>query len=171
MKLNRLNKADGSLERLEKAWEDECSPFGEDFEAYSQASLATLRNECDDGAIDPSTGVFGLEDEGGRIHAACFLNSTALKGYSRKVLRVRHFVLSPYYDFEDLSLDKYAEILADFFTALVNISDGELPSPHIKMHYRSPYDRSFFAAFGLHFRTSGRFTTVETKGMWLHLTK
>lgn len=112
-----------------------------------------------------------MVDSDGRYHAACYLNSTMLKGFSGYVLRVRHLLLSPYYDFEDLSLDDYADILARFFTALVECSEGELLSPHIKIHYKSPYDRTFFAAFGMQLRASGRFQTVESKGMWLHLTR
>lgn len=171
MNLQRLNKNDGSWDKLEELWRGECENYEEDYESYAQASLGTLRHECDADAIDPSSGVFALVDETGKFHAACFLNSTLLKGYTGKVLRVRHLILSPYYDFEDLDIEDYASTLASFFVGLVDISDGELQSPHIKIHYRSPYDRNFFAAFGLTLRSTGRFRTVESKGMWLHLTK
>lgn len=171
MKLVRLSKTDGTWENLENLWKEECENYEEDYDSYAQASLGTLRYECENGEGDNATGVYTLTDDTGKLHAACFLNSTLLKGYTGKVLRVRHFILSPYYDFEDLELDDYANILASFFVSLVEISDGELKSPHIKIHYRSPYDRTFFAAFGLTMRSTGRFRTVETKGMWLHLTK
>lgn len=170
MELKRLNNADGSWDALEVQWRDECEGFKEDFGSYAQASLTTLRDECDDGEPDPHTGVFGLIDESGRFHAACFLNRAAIPGWSGRVLRVRHFVLSPYYDFEELQIEAYSETLAHYFMALYDCATGELLSEHIKIHYRSPYDRPFFAAFGLNMRTSGRFTTVESKGMWLHLT-
>ena len=171
MKLVRLSKTDGTWENLENLWKEECENYEEDYDSYAQASLGTLRYECENGEGYNATGVYTLTDDTGKLHAACFLNSTLLKGYTGKVLRVRHFILSPYYDFEDLELDDYANILASFFVSLVEISDGELKSPHIKIHYRSPYDRTFFAAFGLTMRSTGRFRTVETKGMWLHLTK
>ncbi len=171
MKLVRLNKCDGTWDKLEASWKSECDSFGEDFQSYAEASVGTLRDECDDGTIDQYTGVFALEDQEGRMHSACFLNSTNLPGYSGRVLRVRHFVLSPQYDFEDLDLEDYASVLAAYFIALVECSDTVLKSPHIKIHYRSPYDRTFFAAFGMTMRSTGRFSTVESKGMWLHLTK
>lgn len=171
MKLVRLNKCDGTWDRLEASWKSECDNFGEDFQSYAEASVGTLRDECDDGAIDQHTGVFALQDQDGREHAACFLNSALLPGYVGRVLRVRHFVLSPYYDFEALAPEVYASVLGDYFIALVDCSETVLKSPHIKLHYRSPNDRPFFAAFGMTMRSTGRFSTVESRGMWLHLTK
>jgi hypothetical protein len=171
MELRRLNKRDGSWAKLETDWRAECDTYGEDFESYAEASLSTLRDECDDDTVDPSSGVFGLYDDEGRLHAACFLNSTFLPSYTGKVLRVRHFVLSPYYDFEPLDLEDYAIPFAAYFVALVECSERILVSQHIKIHYRSPYDRQFFAAFGMQMRSTGRFSTVESKGMWLYLSK
>lgn len=171
MELLRLNKANETWSNLETKWREECQSFDEDFENYAEASLGTLRDECDEGSEDPDSGVFGLTDPEGRQHAVCFLNSTLLKGYQGKVLRVRHLVLSPFYDFEALNLEDYASVMASYFMALVNCSDSVLKCPHIKIHYRSPYDRTFFAAFGMTMRSTGRFSAVESKGMWLHLTK
>jgi hypothetical protein len=106
-----------------------------------------------------------------RIHAACFLNNALLKGYTGKVLRVRHLILSPYYDFEDLEIEDYAGVLGSYLLALIECSEKELISKHLKIHYRSPYDRTFFATFAMAMRTTGRLPAIESKGMWLHLTK
>jgi hypothetical protein len=171
MKLVRLNKSDGTWDKLKTSWLEECKTYDEDFEAYAQASLGTLEDECDDEAVDENTGVFALEDNYEKYHAVCFLNNTPLKGYQGNVLRVRHLVLSPYYDFEDLELEDYSEILSDYFVSLVECSNDTLVSKYIKIHYRSPYDRTFFAAFGMSMRSTGRFQAIESKGMWLHLTK
>lgn len=171
MELKRLNKTNGSWALLEAQWREECNKYAEDFDTYAQASLGTLRDECDADAPDHDTGVFGLVDSGGRHHAACFLNRAAIPGWTGKVLRVRHFVLSPYYDFEALQIEDYSETLSHYFLALCDCSEGELSAQHIKIHYRSPYDRTFFATFGLNMRNSGRFSAVESRGMWLHLTK
>jgi hypothetical protein len=171
MKLSRLNRADGTWNQFEESWRTECAKYDEDFDTYAQASLNTLREECDDGVADRDSGVFALVDDDGRHHAACFLNRAAIPNYVGKVLRVRHFVLSPYYDFEALELEAYSETLSQYFFALFACSGDELVAPHIKIHYRSPYDRNFFAAFGINMRGTGHFQTVESKGMWLHLTK
>ncbi len=171
MKLIRLNKSDGTWDELNSQWSDQCNDYQEDFESYASASLSTLANECDEGDADLDTGVFALQDEGGVFHSACFLNCTFLKGYTGKVLRVRHLVLSPYYDFEDLELEDYAITLAHAFSAIFEISNGTLNSQHLKIHYRSPYDRTFFAAFALTMKNSSEFKSVESKGMWLHITK
>lgn len=134
MKLVRLNKSDDSWDRLESDWSEQCAKYEEDFSSYSEASLGTLRDECDEGSVDKNAEVFALEDPSENFHAACFLNITHLKGFSGKVLRVRHLVLSPYYDFEDLDLEQYASTLGNYFLALVDCSDTVLPSNHIKLH-------------------------------------
>lgn len=171
MKLRRLDKSDASWFGLRDQWKKQCHDYEEDFEQYASASLTTLENECDDGAPDDSSGVFGLVDENRIFHAACFLNAAHIKGWSGRVLRVRHLVLSPYYDFEDLELEDYATTLAHAFTQIVEVSESDLSSRHIKIHYRSPYDRTFFAAFALTMKSSSNFDSVESKGMWLHLSK
>lgn len=171
MKLDRLSKADGSWQKFEATWQSECAKYGEDFDSYAEASLRTLRDECDDAEIDPNSGVFSLTDDEGRHHAACFLNNAQIKGYSGYVLRVRHLVLSPYYDFEDLEIEEYSSILGQYFVALINCSESTLISKHVKIHYRSPYDRTFFATFVTIMKATSHFQTVESKGMWLHLTK
>ena len=171
MKLARLNKADGSWETLDNQWKREFEAYEDDYSSYAQASLGTLRDQCDNGDASGDTGVFALIDCEKRIHAASFLNNTLLKGFDGKVLRVRHLILSPYYDFEELQLEDYGSILADYFVSLIECSDSVMKSQHIKIHYRSPYDRTFFASFGMTMRSAGRFQTVASKGMWLHLTK
>lgn len=171
MELIRMSHADGTWKSLEQQWERECETFGEDYRTYAMASVSTLRDECDEDAHGGDTGVFALQDCQKRKHAACFLNSTLLKGYEGKVLRVRHFVLSPHYDFEALTTEDYAEVLTHFFSALITCSECTLPSPHIKLHYRSPNDRQFFATLAMQLRITGQPWKVDSKGMWLHLTK
>ena len=93
MNLVRMNKADGSWLALDDQWQKEFENYEDDYSSYAQASLGTLRDECDNGKVDPDTGVFALIDSDGRIHAASFLNNTFLKGFEGKVLRVRHLIL------------------------------------------------------------------------------
>ena len=107
MKLVRLNKSNETWQDFDAKWEAEFLTYEDDYSTYAQASLGTLRNECDDGMEDHDSGVFALVDDGGRFHAAAFLNNTLLTGFDGKVLRVRHLILSPYYDFEELQLEDY----------------------------------------------------------------
>lgn len=170
LELVRVNKRDGSWAALEDQWRQQCENHGEDYDTYAEASLGTLHDECDDGQIDPASGVFALRDTAGGFHCACFLNSTLLKGFNGKVLRVRHLILSPHYDFADLSIERYSDILSSYFSQLIAVSKTTLPSDHIKLHYRSPYDRTFFATFALNMRGTGVIKNVESVGMWLHIT-
>lgn len=171
MKLERLSRLDGTWDTLRKQWTEQCSTYEEDFEVYAAASVRTLEEECDKTSAISISDVFGLRDEKGVYHAACFLNAAYIKGYNERVLRVRHVVLSPYYDFEDIEIDEYAVVLAQIFTGILRLSNTDMMCPHIKIHYRSPYDRQFFTVFSLPMKESATFSSVESKGMWLHLTK
>lgn len=170
MELKRLAIADGSWPALTSAWADQCKQYHEDFTDYSSASVSMLGDVCGLDA-DPTSGTYGLIDSSDVVHAICFLNLTHQKGFMGKVLRVLNLVLSPYYDFEDLDLEDYSKILSHFFAALVACSNDVLVSQHIKLHYRSPYDRHFFAVIAPHISGVGQLATVESKGMWLSITK
>lgn len=171
MNLERLNRSDGSWDDFESQWQNQALQYDDEPEFFSAGSLVTLKTECCNGQQDKDSGVFALKDEHGEFHAACFLNCTPLKGYVGKVLRVRHTVFSPYYDYEDLELEEYAIALTQMFHGIVDASNETLPSKHIKLHYRSPHDRPLFAAFALNMKHAKVFKNVDSKGMWLHITK
>lgn len=171
MELVRLDLSDGTWDAFEQNWREICEGLGEDFDEYAMSSYTTLKDECDDENTDKDSGVFALKAKDNIFHAACFLNCTQLKGYTGKVLRVRHLILSPYYDFSDLSEGEYSDIFSQCFHGVMKASNNELEAKHIKIHYRSPYDRTFFSAFALALKSSQSIANIESKGMWLYLTK
>ncbi|MEM1275211.1 MAG: hypothetical protein AAGH74_01670 [Pseudomonadota bacterium] len=171
MKFLRLEDSDGSLAEMVDQWKSSCESYDEDFDQYTHGSFSILKEECIKLSGNKSSGVYALKDESGTFHAVCFLNCALIKGYAEPVLRVRHLLLSPYYDFEDLPIEVYSETLAACFAQIIEISNADLAAPHVKIHYRSPYDRSFFAAFAAAIRHTNMFASVESKGMWLYISK
>lgn len=167
--LVQLRSSDGSWQALVGAWTAECLAFDEEFEQYASASIPVLETLA--GTDERHAGVFALADETGRYHAVLQANSTFLPGYDGKVLRVRHLLASPAYDFGEFSISEYSGILSKVLARVVSLSETGYPSPHIKMHLRSPADVSFFENVGDFLGNSGLFTSVKIRGAWLYLTK
>lgn len=171
LKLKRLSRVDGTWDELLTQWKQLCEQYGENFGDFNSGTISMLGDVCGEVPPNPNQGTFGLIGEDSKFHGICLLNLTLQKGYDGLVLRVLNFSLSPYYDFEDLQLEEYSSVLAAYFVNLVVCSNTQLKSKHIKIHYRSPYDRHFFASVAPHLSGVGQLATVETRGMWLSVTK
>jgi hypothetical protein len=118
----------------------------------------------------PWAGAYALK-VGGRYQAICQANSTRLPGYAGRVLRVRHIVLAPAFDFGDYSVKDYSRVLVSLFTCIYALSRKGLPSAHIKFHLASPADLQFFSMMGNALGKVDVFKSVEMKGAWLYITK
>lgn len=167
--LVRLTESDGSWQKFCDAWTVECAAHEEEFEQYATASIPVLQTLAAEDQKDAH--VFALVGGDGRHHAVWQANSTLLPGYNGKVLRIRHLLTSPAYDFGDFSIDDYSQLLSRVYARVLKISIVDLPSPHIKMHLRSPADMQFFREVGAFLRDSEIFTAVEMRGAWLYISK
>lgn len=168
-RLVRLRKLDGSWDGMVQHWSSECAAHGEMFEQYASATIATLESLVEEEKED--AGVFAFAESGSKVHAILQANSTHLPGYEGRVLRVRHLITSPAYDFGDFSVADYSRLLSSVFARVVSLSAGEMPSDHIKMHLRSPADIQFFRNVGQSISQSRFFSAVTMHGAWLYFTK
>ena len=108
--------------------------------------------------------------EGESILAVCQLNVAFIKGYDNKVLRLRHLLLSPKYDFsDDITVDDYVNILSEIFAGTIHCATDELPAKHVKLHLQSPADRQFFKEIEQHLNKSTTFSSVKMHGAWLYI--
>ncbi|MBA4763495.1 hypothetical protein [Sphingomonas sp.] len=166
--LIKVLTSDGSWERLAEQWGRQCADYGEDFDGYALDAIPVLRDLAVDDRSD--AGVFGLLREDGTFDAVCQANSTHLPGYTGKVLRVRHLLLSPYFDFGEYPIEDYVKVLARMFARTVGLAKSDLRSEHVKFHLRSPADRQFFEATIEVFENATEFDGVAIRGSWLYLT-
>lgn len=166
--LTRLSGADGSWARFKDDWRAQCANYGEDFDLYASGAFTVL----DDLAANPEprSGIFALV-RNGKFAAVCQANVTPLPGYDGPVLRIRMMLLSPDYDFGEISVDEYAIVLIDMFSGVMELSHTDMPARHVKFHLRSPADRQFFAALGRHLDASPALESVQMRGGWLYVTK
>lgn len=156
---------------VKSAWRTQCDDHGEEFEAYAQASMSVL----DDLAVSPSKNakVYVLSrqnetEDGNREPLAVFqANSTFLPGFTGRVLRIRHIVLSPKYDYGVFSEDDYKEILAETFAQATALSSKEMESDHVKFHFRTPADLYFFREMRPSLEREPEFKDVKAYGAWI----
>lgn len=155
---------------MEAHWASECDKYEENFEDYAVASLPVLRELAME-TPRKGAGVFGLPS-GDSFDVLCQANSTFLPGFKGKVLRIRHIVLSPKFDFSDeVDLDDYANALAALFAGAVGLADSEMPSDHVKFHLKSPVERTFGEHFKDAVHQQNAFEKVSMRGSWIYLSK
>ncbi|MCK4713153.1 MAG: hypothetical protein KAT26_09760 [Marinosulfonomonas sp.] len=168
MEFVRISRENGLWDKLWADWDKICSSFGEDFQDFAPSSLTVLRPLAESPQT-ASAGVFALINEGSTL-AVCQLNVAFIKGYDNQVLRLRHLLLSPEYDFsDDVTVDKYVEILSEMFAGTVLCAQNELPASHVKLHLQSPADREFFKEIGQHLTKAATFSSVKMRGAWLYI--
>jgi hypothetical protein len=170
MNFKRVSIENGLWPELLRQWEDECSSYEEDFSDYATASIPTLRPLAESAQVKKA-GVYALCDESYYM-ALCQLNVAFLPGYDGKVLRVRHIVHSPRYDFDnDVAIEQYGDLLSRLFVGVFDASDGEMAAPYVKFHFKSPAERAFFAALQTALHGHSAFASVEMRGSWLYIKK
>lgn len=168
MEFLRISRENGLWDKLWVDWDEICSNFGEDFQDFAPSSLTVLKPLAESPQIG-SAGVFALFDKDSAL-AVCQLNVAFIKGYDDKVLRLRHLLFSPEFDFsDDVTVEKYVQILSETFAGTVLCAKSEMPAKHVKLHLQSPADRGFFKEIEQHLKTSAKFTSVNMRGAWLYV--
>lgn len=169
--MKRFSHMDSSWGDLLDDWTRQCHNFGEDFSSYMPTTLPLLAEQIEDCVNDKWSGVYGIQNKDEEYEAICFLNGAFIPKYTGRVLRVRHLILAPKYDFGDYSADDYARLLSMVFEEVLKESDSNLECPHVKIHFRSPADVAIFRDFGHHLNKTDSFSSVKMVGSWLLVSK
>lgn len=169
--MHKLSLLDGTWDALVNDWGEICQSYNEDFDSYMTVSIPTLKQQCVECENEKWSGSYALTDDGGNHIAAAFLNAAHIKGFQGRVLRVRHLLMSPRYDFGEFDEDAYASTLAKIVTDIIMMSDGDMNCPNLKFHFRSPADLVIFRTFAEKLNELSRFSVVEMVGSWLHIKK
>lgn len=170
MNFKRVSHENGLWAKLLTQWEAEATGFEENFSDYAPDALSVLRPLAEETQVK-NAGVYAVCDDS-HYSLLCQLNAAFLPGYDGKVLRVRHIVHSPRFDYDaDLTIDDYATVLADLFIGVFDASGAEMPAPYVKFHFRSPAERSFFDNLKDLLGRHDAFASVEMRGSWLYIGK
>lgn len=168
MEFKRISRENGLWDKLWVDWDEICSTFNENFQDFAPSSLTVLKPLAESPQIG-SAGVYALFDEGAPL-AVCQLNVAFIKGYDNKVLRLRHLLLSPEFDFsDDVTVENYVQILSETFAGTVLCAQNEMHAKHVKLHLQSPADRQFFKEIEQHLSKSATFASIKLHGAWLYV--
>ncbi|QPM89398.1 hypothetical protein [Pseudooceanicola algae] len=166
----KASTSDPTWSELMTAWEQECSDYEENLADYASASLPIL-DELARGTPTLNAATYVLK-VAGAPKAAFQANRTFLPGYTGKVLRIRHIVTSPKFDFDNtIDYDEYIDVMVGVFSAALDLAYGELASDHIKFHLKSPVERTFGHNFTDALRGDGAFKIADIRGSWIYLSK
>lgn len=167
----RLGAGGPTYEDLLSAWRAECENYGEDFDTYTAIPIGIFNEIMEKDKAN--TGLFVARADDGSFGAVCMVNHASIPNYDSPVLRVRHILLSPKFDFTDMDITEYATVLIAILNGVISCSetDDKLKANHIKFHARSPADMQFFAAFGKALGGADLFASVHVSGAWLYVTK
>ena len=167
---SRVSRDNGQWSDLLNQWESECGKFEENFDEYAPATIDVLRPLAEETQIAHS-GVYAFSKESDYM-AMCQLNVAYLPGYPGKVLRVRHILYSPRFDFDAaLAIEDYAAVLTGVFIGVLRSSDTDMLARHIKFHFRSPAEREFYSVLKEHLKDTSVFEHIDLRGAWLYITK
>lgn len=151
-------------------WELQSGTYGENFSDHAVASMPVLKDLAI-GAPYKDAGVFAAVDDD-EVAALMHVNTAFLPGYNGKVLRVRHIVLSPKFEFDEkIEVADYGAVLIKVFVGCVQLSFKEMPADHIKFHMKSPAERMFGQGFTDAMNEHEGFDQVAMKGSWIYLSK
>lgn len=169
MSIERMTGKD--WQKLMVEWEECASAFGEDISDYAVASMPVLEDLAT-GATYKKKGVFSFNEDG-ETKSVFQANLARLPGYTGEVLRVRHIVLSPRFDYDNnVEIDEYARTLAGTFAGAVGISIAKMPAQHIKFHLKSPAERAYGHLFTEALKDlTSEFSDVSMHGSWIYLSK
>jgi len=170
VKMIRLLKEDGTWDAFEADWRGQCDKLSEDFDSYAGSTFSIVRELVEE--RKRNAGVFGLKIDD-KFAAMCQINKAGLPKYDSPVLRTRFMTLSPEYDLTNKTIAEYGDVLVELLMGVIELSviDEELHANHIKFHLRSPADIPFFAAIGRGIKEHDVFASIETRGMWLYITR
>lgn len=169
--MKKLGHHDGSWGNVLTQWSTQCHKYSEDFESYAPETMKLLGELAEETANERWDGVFGFFDDNGSAQGVCFVNGAFVPGFTGRVLRVRHVLLSPENDFGAFEEEHYATLLGRIFERIMRLSDTTLPCGSVKIHFRSPADVAIFRKFPDLFAGSEHFEAVQMVGAWLILRK
>lgn len=166
----RVSRENGLWDAVMQDWERQCQAFNEDLAEYATASLPVLQSLATE-TQRRNAGVYAVRVDN-CYTGLCQLNVAMLPGYDAPVLRVRHIVHSPRYDFDQaISEEEYSKVLGDILAGVYLLSEDEMQAKHIKFHFRSPAERIFFEQLKHVLAEQGPFSVIELRGSWLYISK
>ena len=137
--LRKLKTNDGSWENFVKDWHSQCETTGNDFTEYFEdsATFQLLEKQCEELQEIPIGGVFSMYDDHGVHTAVCFASGGLTNRIPGEFLRVRHIMIAPKFDADEVRFDDYIMKYAEILSEIVELSKTQIKCPKVKIHFKS----------------------------------
>lgn len=171
MHLKRITKANGLWDKLADQWRNECEQFGEALSDFATPSFQRAEEIAAENGSDADYGIFGCCGEGPdvRMPALMHLNRAGLPRTKGLTVRCLWILLSPRYDYTEVTPSELAEIATGILYGCLGIAQrGPMHAQHVKVHIGNAFDREVFAGMSSILRRSG-VGDVSVRGNWLEL--
>ena len=166
-RLERATSENELLSMLETAWMKEVQDLGES-EDYAQPQLEHARRIVGDGF--PNYGIYVLHDGKEQYVGMLHANTARIPKTSGLTLRLNWILLSPLYDFEEVSEEEFARVSAGILFGAVRLAQtDEMKAHHVKVHLNNMGDKQFARGVAYTMFEHGSAAQVGVRGNWLHL--
>lgn len=166
-KLERATVENGLFAALEAAWKEELESLHEP-QAYAEPHLEHARRIISERI--PNYGIYVLHDGDGLYVGMLHANTARLPKTTGVTLRVNWILLSPRYDFQEVSEDEFARLSASVLFGAVRLAQGEeMKAHHVKVHLTNMGDKQFARGVAYAMHEHGSPSEVGVRGNWLHI--
>ncbi|WP_420560345.1 hypothetical protein [Tepidicaulis sp.] len=160
-----------SFGQLKDEWASQAIKYDDDSyaEAYLQHAESIIAKPCEGRPRGTFYGIFILKDSASNCLGMAHFNRAQLPKTAGWTLRTVWVQLAPKYDYEELTEQEAADIVAGLlFSAIKLCREGELKSDHLKVHLQNSGDRQLAMGLARALENDSPETKVSVRGNWLH---
>lgn len=158
------------MTKLKADWSSECVLFDQNFDDYATPSIIHAANIAEENPPDRRYGIFALESPDGTVDCIVHINHGNLPGPAGYTLRVLWALLSPRFDFEDISPELIGGVITGVTFGALALAKGEMPSQYVKFHMGSMPDRGILSGIARTLESVRAISHSTMKGNWLQMT-
>ena len=149
-------------------WTSECALFNEQFSDFAPATMAHALKIASENPPDPTYGIYAIVLDG-LFHGLVHVNCAGLPKTQGQTLRLVWTLLSPRYDFDEITPEDFATVAAELIDGALATAKSEMISHQIKIHAASNSDRQFFQSVGERISASEAGASFKVRGNWLEI--
>lgn len=167
--MKKIKFSDGSWENLVSDWSEQLKATNNDFEEYfeNSASFQLLETECEKLENIAIAGVFALIDDQNTHTAICYASGGMTNKIPGQFMRVRHFLLSPRFDSQDVSFESYLIQSSKAIKALIDLAKNVIKCPEIKIHFKSRSELEPMKKIMQKLKEEKEINSLSTHNLWL----
>jgi hypothetical protein len=172
LKLIRATPENGLFASLKKEWNKQFAHDDAPVDSYRPMMEHAERISAEN-PQDKRYGIFVLVDQADDdkvlTHEGLVHINHALPRTTKATLRLVWSLIAPHYAYEEIKVEKLANISAGFLIGSLRICGTAMQSRHLRIYLGTPIDRQFAMSLASHMGTKHPKHTFAVAGSWMHL--